>query len=77
MQTIEPNEAGHSPEYLTTRQAMRLFDYASNKGFLDFVKQQGVPCLRLNQRRILFPRAALTAWIRRRTVGAQLEASHE
>jgi len=54
---------------MKSEEAQRLLCYTDKKSFWDFVHAQGVPCVRLNARRILFDRAAVEAWLGRRTIG--------
>lgn len=48
---------------------MALLGYRDRGSFWFFVRSQGVPHIVLNQRRIVFDRHALDAWLQRRSVG--------
>lgn len=54
---------------LTTSEAARLLRYESEVCFRRAVAREGIPHVRVNARRMLFPRSALEAWMQRRTVG--------
>lgn len=49
---------------------MRALRYSDRKAFWEMVHQAGPPHIRLNSRRILFPKAAFIDWIASRTVGS-------
>lgn len=60
---------GAKPENYTPEEAARLLRYNDRKAFYDAVHRDGIPYLRQNARRYLFPAAPLHAWLSRRAVG--------
>jgi excisionase family DNA binding protein len=60
---------GHAPHYYTVKEAAALLRYDDTKAFLDAVHRDGIPHLRANARKLLFPATAFHAWLDRRTVG--------
>jgi hypothetical protein len=69
------NAHGATPINYTTKEAARLLCYKDTKSLLDATHRDGIPHIKQNARRILFPSAALHAWISRRTVGGNGGAS--
>lgn len=63
------NNTDHSLHYYTVKEAATLLRYDDTKAFLDAVHRDGIPHLRANARKFLFPVAAFHAWLDRRTVG--------
>lgn len=63
------NPAQNAPSYYTSEEARSLLRYDDRKAFLDAVHRDSVPHCRINARRLLFPVAALNAWLERRTIG--------
>ena len=61
--------AGLAPQYYTSEEARSITRHNDRKAFLDAVHRDGIPHVRLNQRRLLFPVAAFHAWLDRRTIG--------
>ncbi|AKC82916.1 hypothetical protein IMCC26134_09270 [Verrucomicrobia bacterium IMCC26134] len=55
--------------FMTGKEVMVLLGYRDPGSFWFFVRSQGVPHIVLNQRKIVFDRRALDAWIQRRSVG--------
>lgn len=64
-----PNTSPNEPDTIDTREAMRRLSYRSRQSFWVAVHSQGIPHIRINARRIIFPRDAFTAWLESRTVG--------
>jgi hypothetical protein len=62
-------ETPRSHDYLTGPEAQQLFRYANKAAFYDFARRSGLPFVKLNGRRCLFPVSAVNAWIVSRTVG--------
>jgi len=54
---------------LSAREVQRHFGYTNSTAFFAFVRRAGVPCVRLNPRRIMFEPKAVEAWLRKRAVG--------
>lgn len=52
---------------LTSSAVMALFGYRNRSAFWDFVRRDGVPHIRFNQRRIMFEEQALNDWLARRS----------
>ena len=50
-------------------EVMPVFGYSNRVSFLRFVKESGVPHIRLNERRIMFDAESINRWIRSREVG--------
>lgn len=50
-------------EYLTGPEAQRLLRYENTAAFYDFVRRAGVPFIKVNSRRCLFPAADLRTWL--------------
>jgi hypothetical protein len=69
-------ETPRSHDYLTGPEAQQLFRYANAAAFYEFVRRSGVPFVKLNGRRCLFPVAAVQAWISSHTVG-ETQTLHE
>ena len=61
--------ATHKPLHYTSDEARDISRYDDRKAFLYAVHRDGIPSIRINARRLLFPAAALHAWLDRRTVG--------
>lgn len=55
--------------YAKPQEVMQSLGYTDRGAFWNFVRRSGVPHVRLNQRRILFERTALDAWLSVRSVG--------
>lgn len=55
--------------FLTSSEVMTMLGYKDRGSFWFFVRSKGVPHIVLNQRRIVFDRRALNAWLARRAVG--------
>lgn len=53
----------------SAREVMAFFGYHSKSAFWAFVHRSAIPCIRINERRIMFHRAALEAWLQQRAVG--------
>ncbi len=64
-----PNNPTNEPRSLSTAEAMRRLNYRSRQSFWIAVHSQSIPHCRINSRRIIFPEAALIAWIASRTAG--------
>jgi hypothetical protein len=56
--------------YLTSRQAMKRLGYSNTKTFLQMVRQESVPHLIINSRRIVFPIRGLEQWEAKRMIGS-------
>ena len=54
---------------LTSKEVMDYFKYTDVTGFWEFVKREGVPHIRIAQRKILFNQDALEQWVKRRSIG--------
>ena len=54
---------------VSTAEVMSLLNYRSRQSFWQAVHTQGIPFIRINCRRAVFPRAELMAWLKARTVG--------
>jgi predicted DNA-binding transcriptional regulator AlpA len=54
---------------LTAKEVMPLLGYRTRCALWAAVHREGIPYLRVSSRKIVFPRAALQAWINHRTVG--------
>jgi predicted DNA-binding transcriptional regulator AlpA len=61
--------------FLKPTEVMQALGYSDRTSFWQFVARNGVPHIRLNQRRILFERDALEAWLASRTVGGNARRS--
>lgn len=57
------------PKFLTSREVMALLRYSRPTTFFENVRRLGIPHVRINPRKILFPDAALKRWIELRSVG--------
>jgi predicted DNA-binding transcriptional regulator AlpA len=68
----QPKITQDSYRTLGTAEAMQRLHYRSRQSFWQAVYQQGIPHIRVNARHIVFPEAALNAWIQDRTVGATI-----
>ncbi len=61
----------HSYDHLrSAAEVQHLLGYRSRPAFWSFVKKAGLPCIRINSRRIMFQQDAIEGWLRRRTVGS-------
>ena len=70
MVTINTPETGHDlGRFAKPGEVMLLLGYKDRSAFWGFVHRHGVPNIRLNQRRIIFPRSALEAWLQARAIG--------
>jgi len=70
MRQTNPTKNGQAPLHYTSNEARELLRYGDRKAFLDSVHRDGIPHIRVNQRKLLFPAAAFHAWLGRRTVGS-------
>lgn len=48
---------------------MKRLGFRNRPAFWQFVWREGVPCVRLNRRNIIFQEQQLTDWLARRSVG--------
>lgn len=55
--------------FMSGTEVMALLGYRDRGSFWFFVRSRGVPHIVLNQRKIVFDRRALNAWLARRAVG--------
>jgi excisionase family DNA binding protein len=58
-------------EYYTVKEAASMLRYNDTKAFLDAVHRDGIPHIRVNARKFLFPAQSMRAWIERRTIGVR------
>ena len=56
---------------LHARDVMSRFGYRDRKSFWEFVWREGVPCVRLSARNIVFFEDTLNDWIETRSVGGR------
>lgn len=56
-------------QFMSGTEVMALLGYRDRGSFWFFVRSRGVPHIVLNQRKIVFDRRALNAWLARRAVG--------
>lgn len=54
---------------LSTTQVMTYFGYKSRTRFGRFMREENMPHIRINPKKIMFNPDALEQWIKRRTVG--------
>lgn len=57
--------------FLNTEEAAELFGYTSKNAFMRFVRESGIPHIRLNARVIRFRHEALEHWLSKRAVGGK------
>ncbi len=69
--TNEPRPAVAGMRFLKPDEVMPALGFAPSetKNFWAFVWSEGVPCTRLNRRRLVFEEAAFRSWIASRTSG--------
>lgn len=65
------------PEFYSAAELMKLLRFKDRKAFWQFVHNTAVPHVRLNARHIIFPSAAVDAWIAKRFSGAPHELANE
>jgi hypothetical protein len=54
-------------EYLPSKHVMRLLCCKNSASFYETVRKQGIPHVTINRRKIVFPAAALNAWLASRS----------
>lgn len=59
--------APHLETYLTSKAVRAMFGYSCPASFWGWVHRNSVPCVRLSQRRIVFPQTALNDFIAARS----------
>lgn len=52
---------------LTSKEVMGILGYKSRAGFFAAVWRDGIPCVRVTQRKIIFPVLALADWMTKRS----------
>jgi hypothetical protein len=61
----------HSYDHLrSAAEVQHLLGYRSRPAFWSFVKKAGLPCIRINSRRIMFQKDAIEGWLRHRSIGS-------
>ena len=58
-------------DLVTSAAVMAFFGYKHRPAFWGFVHAKGVPCIRLNPRRIMFDPLALNQWLAKRDTSAR------
>jgi hypothetical protein len=61
---------GVEPEFVSSDKVRQLLGYTNRSSFFQAVRQAGIPYVRINARRIIFPVAGVRAWLASRTVGS-------
>jgi predicted DNA-binding transcriptional regulator AlpA len=67
--TTNASNGSDLSRFAKSNEVMQLLGYGDRGAFWQFVRRSGLPHHRLNQRRILFERTALNAWLAARSVG--------
>lgn len=60
-------QAPQTRRFLLSKVVMAMFGYTNRSSFHQWVRNAGVPCVRLNARKLVFDEAALNAWIESRS----------
>ena len=58
-------------KFLTSAEVKKMLGYSNTSAaeFMQMIRKERAPFVKLNSRRIIFDEAQLTAWIERRTFG--------
>jgi predicted DNA-binding transcriptional regulator AlpA len=58
-----------SRRYLSSKTVSAMFGYNCRQAFYAWVWKEGVPCVRLSSKRVMFPEDLLNDWLASRTNG--------